>query len=112
MNEYPNILFTVQCIWGSKFSCYQNGPVPKLGVAQVWSGRFWMGIFGSLSPKPHIMYSNDEGLITMLCEKVGFMNREQQQACPVRTAKTYYDKKGVKRSVGRKKELRESQSLD
>ncbi|CAL1152282.1 unnamed protein product [Cladocopium goreaui] len=75
----------------------------------VWSGRFWMGRFKSLSPKPHVMYSNDKEMILLLCRKAGYMSREEAQQCPVRTSKTYLDSRGQKRSVGRKKELRESQ---
>ena len=77
---------------------------------QVWSGRFWMGRFKSLSPKPHVMYSNDKEMILLLCRKAGYMSREEAQQCPVRTSKTYLDSRGQKRSVGRKKELRQSQS--
>ena len=82
----------------------------RLMETQVWSGRFWMGRFKSLSPKPHVMYSNDKNMILLLCRKAGYMSREEAQQCPVRTSKTYLDSRGQKRCVGRKKELRESQS--
>lgn len=80
-----------------------------LELLDVWSGRFWMGRFNSLSPKPHVMYSNDKGMILLLCRKAGYMSREEAQKCPVRTSRTYLDSRGQKRCVGRKKELRESQ---
>ena len=84
----------------------------KTNPAEVWSTRFWMGVFKSLSPKPHVVYSNDEHMVLMLSTKAGHMTRQQQlEDCPVRTARTYIDKRGVKRSVGRKAELKESQSL-
>ena len=82
----------------------------RLMDTQVWSGRFWMGRFNSLSPKPHVMYSNDKEMILLLCRKAGYMSREEAQKCPVRTSRTYLDSRGQKRCVGRKKELRESQS--
>ena len=78
--------------------------------AQVWSGRFWMGIFAGLSPKPHQMFSNDMEMIVALCKEAGYLPRAQALLCPVRTTRTYRDKNGVKRCVGKKKELRESQS--
>ena len=64
-----------------------------------------------MSPKPHIMYSNDKEMILLLCRKAGYMSRDEAQKCPVRTSKTYIDSRGQKRCVGRKKELRESQSF-
>ncbi len=39
------------------------------------------------------------------------MSRKDQQLCPSRTSRTYIDKHGVKRAVGLKKEMRESQCL-
>eukprot|EP00435_Cladocopium_sp_Y103_P009622 s674_g2.t1 len=77
---------------------------------QVWSGRFWMGHFTGLSPKPHQIFSNDMEMIAALCKEAGYLSRAQAELCPVRTTRTYRDKEGVKRCVGKKKELRESQS--
>lgn len=70
-----------------------------------------MGNFNSPSPKPHIMYSNDRQLIVALCERAGYMRKSDIAKCPIRTSKTYIDKKGIKRSVGCKKAMRESQFL-
>lgn len=79
---------------------------------EAWSCRFWMGKFGSSSPKPHVVYSNDRGLIFALSEFAGYMSRaEQQTRCPERTCRTYLDKQGVKRSQGKKQVMKESQPL-
>lgn len=80
-------------------------------TTKAWSGRFWMGQFNSASPKPHIIYSNDESIIQQILDRAGYMSRQDQQRCPSRTSRTYYDKLGVKRAVGLKKEMRESQYL-
>lgn len=80
-------------------------------TSQVWSSRFWMGQFCSTSPKPHIIYSNDEVLVQRISERAGYMSREDQARLPTRTSKTYKDRFGVKRCVGLKKEMRESQHL-
>ena len=70
-----------------------------------------MGKFNGLCPKPHIVFSNDREMVVSLCRKAGHMQKSDFAKCPVRTAKTYVDKNGVKRSVGLKKEMRESQHL-
>lgn len=80
-------------------------------TSQVWSSRFWMGLFCSESPKPHIIYSNDEIITQRISERAGYMSREDQSRLPTRTSKTYKDRFGVKRCVGLKKEMRESQHL-
>jgi hypothetical protein len=58
------------------------------------------------------MFSNDMDMIAALCREAGYLSRAQALLCPVRTTRTYRDKNGVKRCVGKKKELRESQSLN
>lgn len=70
-----------------------------------------MGKFNGKSPKPHIVFSNDREMIVKLCTRAGQMTKSEFAKCPVRTAKTYLDKRGVKRSVGLKKEMRDSQPL-
>ena len=80
-------------------------------ASEVWSGRFWMGNFNSPSPKPHIVYSNDRQMIAALCKRAGYMKKSDIVKCPIRTATTYRDSKGVKRSVGRKNIMRDSQYL-
>lgn len=70
-----------------------------------------MGVFNSTSPKPHIIYSNDQIIIQRISERAGYMSREDQARLPTRTSRTYKDGFGVKRCVGLKKEMRESQQL-
>lgn len=70
-----------------------------------------MGRFGGKSPKPHIVFSNDEVLVQRILDRAGYMSRLEQSMCPVRTTRTYTDKHGVKRCVGVKDVLRESQYL-
>ncbi len=70
-----------------------------------------MGNFNGPSPKPHVVYSNDRQMIAALCKRAGYMQKSDMAQCPIRTAKTYIDSKGVKRSVGDKKAMRESQYL-
>lgn len=78
-------------------------------LSQAWYGRFWMGMFKPICPKPHVIYSNDESLVQKVVSKAGYMSRAAQQLCPVRTTTTYVDRNGVKRAVGKRKEMRESQ---
>ena len=70
-----------------------------------------MGKFNGKGPKPHIVFSNDREMIVSLCAKAGHMTKSEMAQRPVRTARTYLDKHGVKRSVGHKREMRESQPL-
>ena len=79
--------------------------------SQVFCGRFYMGIFGSDTPKRHVLYSNNKGMLTKILEKSGYMSRQQQQQCPGTTSIKYVDKRGAKRHVGVKKALKESQCL-
>lgn len=70
-----------------------------------------MGRFGGKSPKPHIVFSNDQVLVQRILDRAGYMSRLEMSMCPVRTTRTYTDKHGVKRCVGVKNVLRESQYL-
>lgn len=70
-----------------------------------------MGKFNSKSPKPHVLFSNDYVMLTEIFQKAGYLSRNEAKRCPVRTSKAYVDKSGVKRSVGLKKELKDSQFL-
>ena len=78
---------------------------------QVWATTFYMGKFGSPSPKRHKVWSNDESLLQELFQRAGYMSREQQNACSTKLVRKYIDKKGVRRCVGIKDELRNSQCL-
>lgn len=50
-------------------------------------------------------------IIQRISERAGYMSREDQARLPTRTSRTYKDGFGVKRCVGLKKEMRESQQL-
>ncbi len=70
-----------------------------------------MGIFGSGSPKPHRLYSNDQILLQEICAKAGYMSRDAQRQCEVKTTKRYIDNNGKRRCVGIKPALKESAYL-
>ena len=70
-----------------------------------------MAHFEGRFPKPHILFSNCEPFINGIMSRAGYLSREDLKKIPERTCRTYIDKKGVKRSVG-KKNMKESQCLD
>lgn len=70
-----------------------------------------MGRFGGPSPKRHEVLSSEKKYIDLLILRAGFMSREDQRLCTSRTTRAYVDSMGVKRHVGKKKELKESQCL-
>ena len=70
-----------------------------------------MGKFSGPTPKRHKLFSNDEHLLSRIAARAGFMSREEQAACTVKTATKYVDRAGVKRHVGNKRALKESQNL-
>lgn len=68
-----------------------------------------MARFGSPTSKRHRMWSNDRMLLDKLVDRAGHMTRDQK---PKETlAKTYVDRQGVKRMVGKKTLLKQSQPL-
>lgn len=71
----------------------------------------YMGKFGGRTPKPHTLWGNDFRMLSALGAVGGTMTRQEQERCVGRTCRTYVDKNGVKRHVGKKKELSESQCL-
>ena len=71
----------------------------------------YMGVFGSGSPKPHRLYSNDRTLLDEISLKAGYMSREDQRLCEVKTTRRYIDKNGKRRCVGIKSALKESAYL-
>lgn len=85
--------------------------IPDHAPFKVYTTMFYMGKFNGPSPKRHRLWSNDSGLLDLIGSRAGYMSRIEQAACPVRTARTYYDKRGVKRRVGNKEALRDSQTL-
>ena len=70
-----------------------------------------MGVFGAATPKPHILYSNDKGLVDAICQKAGYMSRDDQRKCTGSTTVKYVDKRGAKRRTGIKTALKDSQRL-
>ena len=70
-----------------------------------------MGKFSGPTPKRHKLFSNDEQLLNEIATRAGFMSRVEQAACTVKTATKYVDRAGVKRHVGNKHTLKESQNL-
>lgn len=78
---------------------------------EVFSGFMYMGVFGSGSPKPHKLYSNDESLLNAIIAKAGYMSRADQSRCEVKTTTRYIDKNGKRRCVGNKSALKESAYL-
>ena len=82
------------------------------GPYEVYCGRFYMGIFGSDTPKRHMLYSNDKAMLTEVLDKAGYMSKKDQQKCTGVTAVKYVDHRGVKRCTGIKKALKESQRLE
>ena len=87
-------------------------PKKKLVPCQVFTGHMYMGIFDrSKSPKPHVLYSNDEGMLHQICSRAGYMSREDQASCAMKTTKRYIDGSGKRRCVGIKSSLKESAQL-
>lgn len=77
--------------------------------SQVFTGHMYMGVFDpSKSPKPHVLYSNDEKMLQQICCRAGYMSRQDQAACPMKTTKRYIDGSGKRRCVGIKSNLKES----
>ena len=68
-----------------------------------------MGLFGGPTPKIHKFWTNLEWLAQALSDRAGYMSRSQQEQCAGKTVKKYVDKKGVRRCVGLKAELKNSQ---
>ena len=76
---------------------------------QVYVAHFYMGKFGGDTPKRHRLWSNDTWLLSRIAEKAGYMSRDEQNQCKVKTTRKYIDAHGVKRCVGIKSVLRNSQ---
>ena len=81
-------------------------------LVQAHVGSFYMGKFNGPTPKRHKLWSNDAGLVNGVLEEAGYMSKEEMKRCrgsPL--VKKYIDKKGVKRCIGIKANLRSSQNL-
>lgn len=80
-----------------------------LKVIQVFVCYFYMGKFNGATPKRHRLWSNDSWILTQITQKAGYMSRFEQDQCKVKTTRKYVDSKGVKRCVGIKEVLQNSQ---
>lgn len=80
-------------------------------LEQVYAGNMFMGVFGSGSPKPHEMFSNDRRLIDTICGEAGSMPKSDRTHCTVQTTWKYVDANGKRRCAGIKSALRESAYL-
>ena len=122
LNKYMRVVFTKSAMIRVKgpdtfkikvdsiFTFFADISIHKR-APQVWTGMFYMGRFGGASPKRHRLWSNDRSLIQDICDRAGYMSRADQASCTARTTRKYTDKNGVKRCVGIKDALRESQQL-
>lgn len=70
-----------------------------------------MGKFNGPTPKRHRLFSNDRDFLQPIADAAGYMSRVEQSQCKVKTARSYHDKQGVRRHVGNKETLRDSQKL-
>lgn len=77
----------------------------------MWTCFFYMGRFGGSTPKRHRLWSNDPDLLTSIAGRAGYMSKQEMEQCVFRTVRKYVDGNGVKRHVGNKEVLRESQCL-
>ena len=79
---------------------------------QAFRALMYMGKFGGPTPKRHILWSNDQGLLDGVLEHGGRMTRAEMQACqgpPL--VKKHVDKLGIQRRTGIKQNLKNSQQL-
>ena len=90
-----------------KFNCTCS----YLVTLQVYTTTIHMGVFGSGSPKPHQLHSNDCGLLEALSNEVGYMSKEDRDKCTVKTTRRYVDSNGKRRCVGIPSALKESAYL-
>ena len=63
------------------------------------------------TPKRHILWSNNSGLLDQVFQKAGYMSRAEQAALKDSLVKPYTDKNGQRRFVGIKSKLKDSQRL-
>ena len=91
--------------------CFPCFPLSNLPGAQAWRTGFWMGVFGHPSPKRHLIWSNDQGLLETINDKAGYMSREDQQTKDQKLVHSYVDNNGKRRCTGIRSKLKESQRL-
>ena len=83
----------------------------NLSPVKVYGCTFYMGKFNGPTPKRHRLFSNDRNFLQPISDIAGYMSRLEQSQCKVKTARSYHDKQGVRRHVGNKETLRDSQKL-
>jgi hypothetical protein len=83
----------------------------NLSPPKVFGTTFYMGKFNGPTPKRHRLFSNDRDFLQPIADAAGYMSRVEQSQCKVKTARSYHDKQGVRRHVGNKETLRDSQKL-
>ena len=71
----------------------------------------YMGVFGSGSVKPHLLFSNDAGLLENIAAVAGSLCQLDRTKCTVQTTRKYIDRNGKRRCVGIPDALRESAYL-
>ena len=73
----------------------------RLGLVslKVYQAFWWMGLYNHVSPKRHIAWSNAP---TVQRLDLGKMVKAKMSQSKSRTARSYYNKKGVKKFVGTK----------
>ena len=69
-----------------------------------------MGMFRGETPKRHRLWSNCPVLINQVLERAGCMTEGKMGTFTKTLCTKYIDRNGVQRRVGKKKELKESQS--
>lgn len=79
-------------------------------AAEAWSTRWWMGHYGSKTPKRHIAWSNSSKVGLLNLGRLRGWNYKDPAYQANRTAKTI-TKNGKKQFQGNKKQLKESQIL-
>ena len=70
-----------------------------------------MGKFPGPSPKCHRIWSNCRELVQGIVDEAGHLWAQERSKFQVSLVHSYVDKRGVRRHTGKKRELRESQSL-
>ena len=83
----------------------------RLNRLKVWATIFYMGCFRAATPKRHKVYSNNKQLLEDLHWRAGYMSKEDQAAFETKLVRKYIDKHGVRRCVGIRDKLRDSQHL-
>ena len=75
---------------------------------EVWTARWWMGLYGGKTPKRHIAWSNSETVGLLDLGRLHGWDYKNPKYQANRTTKTT-TKNGKKAFQGRKKELKDSQ---